>query len=132
MKDVIARRPLGPTWVVSTFTSFAMTIYYVLLIRACFEFCLPAGRRYAGILKLGIRQVFDLYLLPETFQHLLHILFPPRSNHQFHDCFVRIFGPHDSHPFIRFDDEFEIGNILSMEPKVFRLSIHLPDRKSSE
>jgi hypothetical protein len=37
---------------------------------------------------------------------------------------MTIFSPHDSHPFIGFDDEFKIGDILSAHPEISGLSIH--------
>jgi hypothetical protein len=37
---------------------------------------------------------------------------------------MRIFGPHHSHPFIGFDNEFKIGDILPAQPEISGLSIH--------
>jgi hypothetical protein len=57
-------------------------------------------------------------LLAEALQYLIDIPFPPRSHHQLHNCFMGIFGPHHCHAFVGFDDEFEIGDILSTEPEI--------------
>jgi hypothetical protein len=40
---------------------------------------------------------------------------------------MRILRPHHCYSFVGFDDEFEIGDILSTESEISGLSIHLVD-----
>jgi hypothetical protein len=35
-----------------------------------------------------------------------------------------VFGSDNGHPLIGFDDEFKIGDILSVNPEIFGLGIH--------
>jgi hypothetical protein len=45
---------------------------------------------------------------------------------------MRIFGPHHCYTLIGFDDEFEIGDILSTKPEISGLGIHAFTVFSSE
>jgi hypothetical protein len=55
-----------------------------------------------------------------------------RGDHQLHHSFSGIFRPYDGHPLVGFNDKFKIGDILSSQPKIFGLGVHLTIAKVSK